>query len=101
MPEVVSDGYNEWERCLRPDCDLEIVRPGKTQCSGEGDGIGCPDNQDELIARLHNEWRKEHQLADELAAGLAESFKLYDEYWPSLMARPGTTPYNKWKQQRA
>ena len=22
----------EWDLCDRPDCDLEIVRPGKVQC---------------------------------------------------------------------
>lgn len=40
---VVKDPIDddvEWVRCDRPDCDLEIVRPGKTQCSGDYDG-GC------------------------------------------------------------
>lgn len=30
----LSDGFgNSWARCST-DCDLEIVRPGKVQCSG-------------------------------------------------------------------
>lgn len=24
----------EWDLCERADCDLEIVRPGKVQCTG-------------------------------------------------------------------
>lgn len=32
---VVSDGFgNEWALCSR-ECDLEVVRPGKVQCSGK------------------------------------------------------------------
>ena len=39
----VDDGFgNIWERCMRPDCDLDVVRPGKVQCSGDTDAIGCP-----------------------------------------------------------
>lgn len=37
---VVDDGFgNEWSKCARPECGLEVVRPGKTQCwcdSGPG-----------------------------------------------------------------
>jgi len=37
MPPVVDDGHgNVWFPC-RPGCDLQVVRPGKAQCS-------CPDN---------------------------------------------------------
>ena len=33
---VVSDGCgSEWVKCNRPDCDLQVVRPGKVQCSCE------------------------------------------------------------------
>lgn len=32
----IEDGFgNYWPRCKRPDCDLEVVRPGKVQCSHE------------------------------------------------------------------
>ena len=31
----VADGFGHvWTRCDRPDCDLEVVRPGKAQCHG-------------------------------------------------------------------
>lgn len=31
----VADGYgNQWEKC-GPECDMEVVRPGKVQCSCE------------------------------------------------------------------
>lgn len=30
---VLDDGFgNVWEKCEKPDCALEIVRPGKVQC---------------------------------------------------------------------
>lgn len=30
---TIDDGYgSEWELCRRPDCGLEVVRPGKVQC---------------------------------------------------------------------
>jgi hypothetical protein len=29
----IEDGFgNVWELCGRPDCELEVVRPGKVQC---------------------------------------------------------------------
>lgn len=32
---VVEDGWgNQWPVCGHNECDLEIVRPGKVQCSG-------------------------------------------------------------------
>lgn len=35
-PVVVSDGCgSEWVKCDRPNCDLQVVRPGKVQCSCE------------------------------------------------------------------
>lgn len=30
----VSDGCQEWEKCGDLRCDLQVVRPGKVQCSG-------------------------------------------------------------------
>jgi hypothetical protein len=36
VTERVEDGYgNAWEKCLRPDCSLQIVRPGKVQCDDD------------------------------------------------------------------
>lgn len=33
MDNTIDDGFgNVWELCDRPNCGLEIVRPGKTQC---------------------------------------------------------------------
>jgi hypothetical protein len=33
---VVDDGFgNEWEKCDRPDCSLQVVRPGSAQCDDE------------------------------------------------------------------
>ena len=49
----VEDGFgNGWSKCLRRDCDLQVVRPGKAQCNGDWDGIGCPFDQDELVESL-------------------------------------------------
>lgn len=32
---LVDDGFgNAWVMCPHPKCDLQIVRPGKVQCSG-------------------------------------------------------------------
>lgn len=33
--KTVTDGYCEWDKCARQDCDLHVVRPGKVQCSCE------------------------------------------------------------------
>ncbi len=31
---IVADGFgSEWVKCSHPLCDLEVVRPGKVQCS--------------------------------------------------------------------
>lgn len=31
--DVLDDGFgNQWHKCEKPDCGLEIVRPGKVQC---------------------------------------------------------------------
>jgi hypothetical protein len=31
--DCIADGFgNEWLKC-GPDCDMEVVRPGKVQCS--------------------------------------------------------------------
>lgn len=36
MADVIEDGHgNAWERCLRLDCSLQIVRPGKVQCDAD------------------------------------------------------------------
>ncbi len=40
----LDDGFgNLWERCGDA-CDLEIVRPGKVQCSGQACGVNEEDN---------------------------------------------------------
>ena len=43
--EVHTESWPEMgmyvEGCHRSDCDHQIVRPGKTQCSGEADKHGC------------------------------------------------------------
>jgi len=34
FPDVLDDGFgNTWARCSRSPCELEIVRPGKVQCT--------------------------------------------------------------------
>lgn len=30
---VEDDFGNAWGRCVLPDCDLQVVRPGKVQCN--------------------------------------------------------------------
>lgn len=35
MSEPIADGFGStWERCDDDRCDLHVVRPGKSQCSG-------------------------------------------------------------------
>ena len=39
-PREVDDGFgNVWMCCVLPDCDLEVVRPGKVQCSNRCESI--------------------------------------------------------------
>jgi hypothetical protein len=52
---TITDGFAEWVKCARSDCDLQVVRPGKVQCSGEYDDMGCPDDVISLIAALETE----------------------------------------------
>lgn len=53
MAEVIDDGFgNAWAKCLRTDCSLQIVRPGKVQCEGEHDEIGCPHDHAEVLTSL-------------------------------------------------
>jgi hypothetical protein len=34
-PRFLRDGFGSvWEKCGHLECDLQIVRPGKVQCSG-------------------------------------------------------------------
>lgn len=34
MHKILDDGFgNQWLICAHPKCDLQIVRPGKVQCS--------------------------------------------------------------------
>ena len=34
LEPTVADGFGgEWLKCSKPDCDLQVVRPGKVQCS--------------------------------------------------------------------
>ncbi len=40
----VDDGFgSEWDRCGH-DCDLQVVRPGKSQCNYQGEA--CPNRRD-------------------------------------------------------
>lgn len=53
MDEIIEDGFgSRWRKCLRHDCSLHVVRPGKVQCEGDYDGIGCPFDQAELASAL-------------------------------------------------
>jgi hypothetical protein len=53
---VIEDQFgSEWSKCLRLDCTLEVVRPGKVQCDGESDRIGCPYGVQDLIDGLYAE----------------------------------------------
>ena len=49
---TVDDGFGETFMCARIDCDLEVVRPGKVQCRGEYDSLGCPSTTSELLATI-------------------------------------------------
>jgi hypothetical protein len=52
-PLIIEDGFGaSWEKCLRSDCSLEVVRPGKAQCEGNLDAIGCPKFVQDLIDGL-------------------------------------------------
>ncbi len=53
MRRTVDDGYGEVECCARIDCDLEVVRPGKVQCRGEYDSLGCPHTVEELVSTMN------------------------------------------------
>jgi hypothetical protein len=53
MRRTVDDGYGEVECCSRIDCDLEVVRPGKVQCRGEYDSLGCPHTEEELVKTMN------------------------------------------------
>ena len=50
----VDDGYGSTMMCARIDCDLEVVRPGKVQCRGEYDSLGCPATHSDLVAAIKN-----------------------------------------------
>jgi hypothetical protein len=46
--EYITDGFgNEWAKC-GPDCDMEVVRPGKVQCS-------CIEFESQVETDLTNE----------------------------------------------
>lgn len=96
MSRIVEDADGDWECCARRDCDLELVRPGKVQCSGETDRIGCPRTEPELIDRLTKHCAELRQHAEALAGGLHNWNLFADEYLPSLMARPGSTALKHW-----
>lgn len=49
---TVDDGFGEVMMCARIDCNLEVVRPGKVQCRGEYDSLGCPHTESELIGTM-------------------------------------------------
>lgn len=51
MDNIITDGYSEWQKCSRTDCDLQIVRPGKVQCKGEHDELGCPPTKEDAIEK--------------------------------------------------
>jgi len=55
---TVNDGFGEVMMCARIDCDLEVVRPGKVQCRGEYDSLGCPHTESELIKTMFNAVKK-------------------------------------------
>lgn len=59
-----------WQPCIRPDCDLHVVRPGKAECSGESDNVGCPRDTGELIDRLYGEVARLALAGDNLANGV-------------------------------
>lgn len=62
-PETVEDGFGSvWVKCKHPLCDLEVVRPGKCQCSDWCDfvdALGDPETSsrhvDALIERIQTE----------------------------------------------
>lgn len=46
-PTSVEDGFgSEWMTCNAEDCDLQVVRPGKVQCSGMCQEVGWPDDEE-------------------------------------------------------
>lgn len=49
----LDDGFgNLWDKCRAKECDLEIVRPGKVQCSGYCDTAGWEDGPTHVDDRL-------------------------------------------------
>ena len=39
-PKIVDDGFgNTYQKCDRPNCSLEVVRPGKVQCDCDTEGL--------------------------------------------------------------
>lgn len=65
MSGLLADGHgNEWSRCDRADCGLEIVRPGKVQCRCDGDDARV------LILRAEDgDWTAAYRGGDLLAQG--------------------------------
>lgn len=52
LPEYITDGFgNEWLKC-GPDCDMEVVRPGKVQCSCSE----TREQRDRMIEERDLEW---------------------------------------------
>lgn len=60
IPIEIDDGFGSiWTLC-RPDCGMEVVRPGKVQCDMED----CPDNEvrailDKMMEGLEEEIAKD------------------------------------------
>lgn len=43
--DEVEDGFGScWIKCRSPKCDLQVVRPGKAQCSNYCDEAGWADD---------------------------------------------------------
>lgn len=44
----LDDGFgNIWMKCRSPECDLQIVRPGKVQCSDYCDEAGWDEEEED------------------------------------------------------
>ena len=55
---TISDGCTEWTKCQHPLCDLQVVRPGKVQCS---DWCDYADDDSDMCSMPHVE-----KLIDEI-----------------------------------
>lgn len=66
MGDVIEDGHgNAWVRCS-PSCDMEVVRPGKVQCSCDEETVMLGDEVARLTRERDEVRRDLYRVADAL-----------------------------------